>query len=128
MFSLVRYIDDALALELGPQCIQVLVDAEVPGDDPAAGSGQWHLERWQEPGTHQRAVDVVKAVHRRQGHEPGFPAVVTERVAVETSQRLEQLRVRAVTAPQQGFLGVRVAGPTGGAQQVRDGLARKEVP
>jgi ankyrin repeat protein len=27
MFSLVRYIDDALALELGPPCIQVLVDA-----------------------------------------------------------------------------------------------------
>jgi ankyrin repeat protein len=27
MFSLVRYIDDALALEMGPQCIQVLIDA-----------------------------------------------------------------------------------------------------
>jgi ribosomal protein S18 acetylase RimI-like enzyme len=27
MFSLVRYIDDALALDLGPECIQILVDA-----------------------------------------------------------------------------------------------------
>ena len=27
MFSLVRSIDDALALQLGPQCIQILVDA-----------------------------------------------------------------------------------------------------
>jgi ankyrin repeat protein len=27
MFSLVRYIDDALALELGPRCIKILVDA-----------------------------------------------------------------------------------------------------
>jgi uncharacterized protein len=42
MFSLVRYIDDALALKLGPQCIQVLVDAGADRN-PINSAGQTPL-------------------------------------------------------------------------------------
>jgi hypothetical protein len=49
--------------------------------------------------------------------------IVAAEAAVEVGQGAGQQRVRAVAGLRQRLLGIGAAGPAGGEQQVRDGLA-----